>query len=288
MTTNLKAHIAYLLCIRIARAVLVTRAATATAYLLETASEVFFCKVNTHSHGFAQFQCEKEGLAAIAKTKTIATPNVLLCTPWETGGVLVLEYIKPLNTISQDMALFGHQVAALHTLATSDTYGWQSNNFIGTLSQANTQSISWVYFYTQQRLVPQLRLAYDSKLLSAKEIPSDSRLLKTCEGLFSDLKPCLLHGDLWHGNALISQDGTPYVIDPAVYYGHHEADIAMTRLFGGFDEAFYGAYKEHFPEIGGETARNDIYQLYYLLVHLNLFGASYYDSCKHIIQRYFS
>jgi len=111
--------------------------------------------------------------------------------------------------------------------------------------------------------------------------------LKTCENLFPDTKPSLLHGDLWSGNYLISENGTPYLIDPAVYYGHHEVDIAMTKLFGGFDSSFYGAYAESLPKVRGEKERNDIYQLYYLLVHLNLFGSSYKSSVTSILKTYF-
>ena len=108
-----------------------------------------------------------------------------------------------------------------------------------------------------------------------------------CQELFAEISPTLLHGDLWSGNYLISTEGRPYLIDPAVYYGHREVDIAMTKLFGGFGADFYAAYWEHFSRDSNETARNDLYQLYYLLVHLNLFGASYYNSVKGILGCYF-
>lgn len=287
MNKNLKTHLEYLLCIKIERTVPVSGGDISNAFLLETDTERFFCKVNLNSSAFDMFQAEKAGLAAIAQTKTIATPKVFLSEKWQTGGYLLMEYLEPKSSTPKDMELLGHQLAALHKLSSSETFGWTSDNFIGSLPQPNKTNPDWGSFYIAERLLPQLRMAQDAKLLSLGEIPTETKLLKTCERLFPKTEPSLSHGDLWSGNYLISQNGNPYLIDPAVYYGHHEIDIAMTQLFGGFEASFYQAYSEHFPEIGGEKERRDIYQLYYLLVHLNLFGASYHPACKHIIIRYF-
>ena len=108
-----------------------------------------------------------------------------------------------------------------------------------------------------------------------------------CQEFFNDISPSLLHGDLWSGNFLIATDGTPYLIDPAVYYGHHEIDIAMSKLFGGFGMSFYKAYQEHFKFDSLTDSRIDLYQLYYLLVHLNLFGSSYMGAVNKILSKYF-
>lgn len=236
---------------------------------------------------FEMFQAEKSGLEAIAKTKTIATPKVLLCEPLEKGGLLMMEYIEPKRASTKEMELLGHQLAHLHKNSTAEKFGWETDNFIGSLPQSNERHSDWSAFYVHERLLPQLKMSFDAGRLQALEIPSEERLLKTCAELFLETKPSLLHGDLWGGNYLISKNGVPYLIDPAVYFGHHEVDSAMTLLFGGFGTSFYKAYAEHFPQIEGEKERIDIYQLYYLLVHLNLFGGSYYGQVKSILDKYF-
>lgn len=233
------------------------------------------------------FQTEKSGLETISKSNTIATPRILLCEKLEKGGFILMEYIEPKRPNSKEMELFGHQLAALHKIQESKTFGWETDNFIGSLPQSNRKHLTWAEFYTQERLIPQIRLAKESRKLGASEIPSEGELRKSCENFFYKIKPSLLHGDLWSGNYLISENSAPYLIDPATYFGHSEVDIAMTRLFGGFDASFYSAYAENFPEVGGEKERRDIYQLYYLLVHLNLFGSSYAGSVKSILKTYF-
>ena len=279
-------YIEPLLGIKIDRISAVSGGDISRAYLLETKSERFFCKVNEGVQAFDMFLTEKAGLEAISETKTIAMPKVLLCEKLEPGGFLLMEYIEPKRASTKDMDLFGHQLAALHKTS-SEHFGWKADNFIGTLPQSNKIHSDWAEFYARERLLPQLGMSRKLGYLDSSEIPSDERLLKTCKNLFPKTEPSLLHGDLWGGNYLIAQDGTPYLIDPATYYGHHEVDMAMTRLFGGFTGVFYDAYLEHFPKIGGEAARNDIYQLYYLLVHLNLFGRSYYGQVKSILSKYF-
>lgn len=287
MDKNLKAHIEYLLCVKLTTTQAISGGDISEAYLLETETERFFCKINKNAEAFEMFLAERSGLEAISKTNVIDTPLVLLCEKVEKGGFLLMEYIEPKKASSKEMELFGHQLAALHQFSGSETFGWNINNFIGSLSQSNNSYSDWPSFYIEERLLPQLKIACDLERLSKDEIPSEERLLKTCENLFPETKPSLLHGDLWSGNYLISTNGTPYLIDPAVFFGHNEVDIAMTRLFGGFDSSFYHAYSEHFPKVNGEKERNDIYQLYYLLVHLNLFGSSYKSSAIKILKTYF-
>ncbi|SDD73875.1 Fructosamine-3-kinase [Pricia antarctica] len=287
MDNHLKDHIEYLLCVNIEGVRSVSGGDTSQGYLLETESELFFCKVNHADQADTLFLAEKKALEAIASTKTIAVPKVVLCEVLDKGGFLVMQYIAPKRASPQEMEHFGHQLAQLHQNSATDTFGWEADNYIGSLPQSNKVNSDWAKFYVAERLLPQLRLAADEKRLLDDEIPSEKTLLKACQTLFPVVKPSLLHGDLWSGNYIISQDGQPYLIDPATYYGHHEVDIAMTRLFGGFDTSFYGAYNEHFPQIGGEEERKDIYQLYFLLVHLNLFGKSYYRPVKDLLNRYF-
>ncbi|WP_422082778.1 fructosamine kinase family protein [Ulvibacterium sp.] len=287
MQKSLKIHIEYQLCINIEKVHSLSGGDISQAYLLETENEHFFCKVNHDSNAHKMFLAERVGLEAISKTKAVAAPSVLLCEPLEKGAFLIMEYIKPTRAFQKDMAQLGHQLAALHRFSQSDFYGWESDNFIGSLPQENSPHSQWFEFYVHERLLPQIKMAMDNKRLAVSDVPSETKLSATCQNLFPKTEPALLHGDLWGGNYLISQEGKPYLIDPAVYYGHHEVDIAMTRLFGGFDSSFYDAYGEHFAKEPFESERTDIYQLYYLLVHLNLFGKSYYGSVRSILKRYF-
>jgi len=287
MDINLKKHIEYLLCIKIQTMQSVSGGDISEAYHLQSETERFFCKVNHGSNAHDMFKAEKAGLVAIANTKTIAVPRVFLCEALDTGAFLVMEYIEPKRPMEPDFEQLGHQLAGLHLNGTSDAFGFSIPNFIGSLPQSNSAHSNWPAFYVQERLVPQLKLAKESGKLDDSEIPVEDKLLKTCQNLFPNTKPSLVHGDLWSGNYLISTNGTPYLIDPAVYFGHHEVDLAMTRLFGGFGSSFYNAYQEHFAPIGNEKERIDIYQLYYFLVHLNLFGSSYKASVTEILQRYF-
>ena len=199
-----------------------------------------------------------------------------------------MEFIRFKSPSQKEMGNLGHQLAAMHKTSVGESFGWKQNNFIGSLPQSNKMNVSWVDFYVQERLLPQLKMARDKNLLNSNEIPSVEKLMKNCEAFFPVVKPSLLHGDLWNGNYLIREDGIPFLIDPAVYIGHHEVDLAMTHLFGGFSPAFYSAYAEHIPKESFQKERNDIYQLYYLLVHLNLFGRSYYSAVKQVLKTYFN
>ena len=130
-------------------------------------------------------------------------------------------------------------------------------------------------------------MAVDAHLFPAGAIPATGKMEQVCSGLFGTVNPSLLHGDLWGGNYLISLDGTPYLIDPAVYYGHSEMDLAMTRLFGGFSSSFFNTYYDIVPPHPHQSDLTALYQLYYLLVHLNLFGTSYLPGVQRTLTKYF-
>ena len=257
-----------------------------SAYRLTTENRTFFLKSNSGLEAYKMFEAEKLGLEAIASTKTVKTPKVYFCYQFDGLSVILMEHIRTKPASSSDMELLGQQLAQLHQ-STASHFGLTTNNFIGSLPQSNALHESWNNFYIEERLKPQLKLARRAGLLNEDEIPEDSRVYESCDMLFKDVKPSLLHGDLWSGNYLISENGKPNLIDPAVYYGHSEVDIAMSKLFGGFAEPFYRSYHEVIPKTKGFDARIDLYQLYYLLVHLNLFGRSYYGSVKRILSTYF-
>jgi len=256
------------------------------AYKIDTPNKSYFLKINNADNALSMFQSEAYGLQLIQNTNTIKVPTVLFCDGFQDTFFLIMEYIESKSPSNHDLKVLGTKLAELHQ-NTSDVFGLKEDNFIGSLSQSNKQSTSWVDFYAKERLLPQLQLTRQKGLLSANECPSENIMTERLEELFFNVKPSMLHGDLWSGNYLISTNGIPYLIDPAIYYGHHEVDIAMTKLFGGFGDSFYKAHSEYFPVTTETRARIEIYQLYYLLVHLNLFGKSYYNSVKSILIKYF-
>jgi len=257
-----------------------------SAFFLKTPKNHYFLKVNSNKDALAMFLAEKKGLEAISKTQTIATPKVYQCKQYEHTAFILLEYIESKTPTSKDFETFAHQLANLHQNTTSK-FGYNNDNYIGSLSQSNRQHQNWTTFYLEKRIFPQLELARSKQLLSTNDIPQKQQMYRVCQELFQNITPSLLHGDLWSGNYLINTNDTPYLIDPSVYYGHNEVDIAMSRLFGGFSPSFYQTYEKHYPHSENTSARIDIYQLYYLLVHLNLFGSSYYNSVKRILTNYF-
>lgn len=256
------------------------------AFLLKTSENHYFLKVNSNNNAHTMFLAEMTGLKAIAKTETIKTPKVFTCGTYNNSSFLLMEYIESISPSDNDFELLGNQLALLHKVTQND-FGFDENNFIGSLPQSNQKHMSWADFYLQERIIPQIHLALSNNLLSSKEVPSRQNMDRVCKELFYDINPSLLHGDLWNGNFLIASDGTPYLIDPAVYYGHYEVDIAMSKLFGGFGMSFYETYQEHFQFDSSTDSRIDIYQLYYLLVHLNLFGRSYVGSVNKVLSKYF-
>ena len=239
-------------------------------------------KVNAGTNGLQMFEAEKIGLKTIGQTKTIRSPETYFIGKQDSYAVLVMEYIPTKSPTGKDLEKLGHQLAQLH-LTKGDFFGGVKDNFIGSLPQSNNNHTTWPTFYVQERLWPQLELALKLNRLSEHEIPSKEQLLQRTTDLMDHYQSSLLHGDLWSGNYLIHENGTPYLIDPAIYYGHHEVDIAMTQLFGGFGPNFYNAYQESFAEYTISPKRIEWYQLYYLLVHLNLFGRSYYSGVIRIL-----
>lgn len=230
----LRAHLEYILCIKIRRIIPVSGGDTSKAYTLQTDTERFFCKTHNGKLAFDLLQKEVQALNAIASTNTIATPRVIRCEAIEDGAYLLLEFISAKQPTAADMQLLGHQLAGLHQHGTHDNFGWQTHNFIGTLKQDNGYDTDWNRFYVERRLMPQFKLAVDTERLGSGSLPTDTALDRVCGAFFTDGLPRLIHGDLWIGNVIISETGIPVLIDPASYYGHAEVDIAMARLFGGF------------------------------------------------------
>lgn len=257
-----------------------------SAYLLETQNQKLFLKVNSKSFAKSLFLAEQKGLQAIEDTKTIAVPRVYLVGELDGKAFLLMDFVESRRPNAKDYTHFGRDLANMH-LVSNDQFGFSTDNFIGSLPQSNAWHADWAEFYWDERIAPQLELTKKNKGLEERYIPSKESALIIFRQVFGEVKPSLLHGDLWGGNYLISTDGTPFLIDPAVYYGHSMMDVAMSRLFGGFDAEFYDAYHEIIPQKTYYQEQIKLYQLYYLLVHLNLFGRSYRSSVVDILERYF-
>jgi fructosamine-3-kinase len=230
------------------------------------------------------FKCEISGLTALGKSGLIGVPQVLAYGFDRGKSFLLLPHIQSSVTNCFWKEL-GQNLATLHKTDRGEKFGFHENNFIGSNHQINDWKESWVDFFRICRLEYQINLGkayFDSSL--SRQILS---LLDKLDLLLPEPEyPSLLHGDLWKGNIIHGDRGIPWIIDPAVYYGHFEADLAMTELFGTFHRDFYHAYREENPLSSGYGERRDLYNLYHLLNHLNMFGPSYLSSVESIIKRY--
>lgn len=220
-----------------------------------------FLKTNEARYADA-FAAEADGLAAL-RSAGMAAPAPLAHGLTGAQAYLLLEFLELEK--SGDFAALGRMLAAAHRKA-GPRFGWQRDNYLGTTPQANGWCEDWAEFWLERRLRPQVELAKRNGF--NVDLPPLDRLAG------HEVKPSLLHGDLWSGNAGFTVRG-PVVFDPAVYYGDREADLAMTELFGGFPREFYAAYHEAWPLDPGYERRKPLYSLYHLLNHLNLFGGGY-------------
>jgi len=200
-------------------------------------------------------------------------------------GYLLLEYITTGTPTDDFHKQFGRQLADLHSIS-NDHFGLDHNNYIGRLPQSNHFHADWVSFFIEERLEPQLKMAIDDGKLTLSVHNKFKSLYHKLDDLLPREPPALLHGDLWSGNYMCGSDQKTVLIDPAVYYGHREIELAFTQLFGSFNKYFYSTYKESYPLEPGFDERKDIYNLYPLLVHTNLFGGSYSFRVQTIISHY--
>ena len=276
---------------RIARADRVSGGDINWAYRLTLADGMrVFLKTNARKDA-SFFEAEAGGLTAIAGSGSIGVPHVLgLGTDAERGAFLLLEWIESAKPARVFWENFGRRLAALHrantaTLTSGGRFGFTADNYIGASPQANRPCDRWVDFFRDCRLAPQFRMA--AHWFDAADRKRIDRLLERLGDVLEEPDhPSLLHGDLWSGNFIVGPDGDAWLIDPAAYVGHAEADLAMTELFGGFNSAFYVAYKESAPLHPGYERRRALYNLYHLLNHLNLFGASYLGSVRNVLKIY--
>lgn len=250
-----------------------------------TGSGNYFVKLNDASAYAGMFEAEAYGLEILRKANALYVPAVIASGVAQGKSFLVLEWIESGKKSKNFFEDFGRRLALLHN-QTGKFYGLDKNNYIGSLVQLNTPTESFTDFFIQCRLEVQIRLAIDNGRLPAGFHSFCERLHSRLDEIIPPEKPALLHGDLWNGNYMTGTDGYACLIDPAVYYGHREADLAMTLLFGGFDSAFYESYHRHFPLERNWRKRMDIFNLYPLLVHVNLFGGGYAGEVMRIVKRF--
>jgi fructosamine-3-kinase len=255
------------------------------AYSLKTSVGNYFVKYNSAKAFPGMFEKEALGLKLLADTKTIAIPEVIGYGESGKWAYLLLRYIESGITERNFWSNFGIKLADLHR-NTSEYFGLDHDNYIGSLTQSNTKHTDFYSFFIEQRIEPQLKKARNKGAFSLSDTRYFDSLFKSLHNVIPYEKPALIHGDLWSGNFMVTSNGSPCLIDPAVYYGHREADIAMTQLFGGFQPEFYHAYNQAWPMENGWQKRTDIFNLYPLLVHVNLFGGSYAGQVLRIIRQF--
>ncbi|MGI4750380.1 MAG: fructosamine kinase family protein [Janthinobacterium lividum] len=254
-------------------------------FRLQTQAKDFIVKLNDAAKFPKMFELEAEGLAAIRQTKTIAVPEVIATGIAGNQSFLLLENIKTGTKTKTSIQKLGSQLAEMHQ-NTADNFGFEKDNYMGSLPQSNRKHETWKSFFVEERLKPMVKPASDASFIDQKLVSDFEKLYQKLGELYDEEKPSLIHGDLWSGNYLISSEGKPYLIDPAVSYGFREFDLAMTKLFGGFSNDFYQAYQEAFPLQSDWQQRIDLWNLYPLLMHLNVFGLSYLGQVKSGLRKF--
>ena len=241
------------------------------------------------------FEAEAKGLDALRKTEAIGVPKALAIGTDKTQRMsfLLMEYLERAAKLTGYWEMFGRELAAMHRADCTEfaeagqgrPFGFTHDNYIGASPQINTPKENWITFFRECRLHPQIKMA--ERYLDSKMRKQFTRLMDHLDSFLVEPEfPSLIHGDLWSGNSVCGPNGKAWILDPAVYVGHYEAELAMTELFGGNPQSFYDAYHEVTPIDSGYHDRRDLYNLYHMLNHLNLFGGTYLGSVQRILNRY--
>ncbi len=245
----------------------------------------YFLKWNDRLRYPQMFEKESLGLKLLQATNCIDITEVIQVGEIGEHQFILMAYIRAGRRAQPYWSVMGEQLANLHR-NTHSHFGLDYNNYIGSLVQKNSLKENWVDFFIEERLAVQLSLDEENNKISLQLRKQFEVLYKKLPDLLPQEKPALLHGDLWSGNVMVNALGEPTLIDPAVYYGNREAELAFTLLFGGFNSQFYSAYQKAFPLSPGFDSRTDLYNLYPLLVHVNLFGESYVLHVRETLKRF--
>lgn len=252
---------------------------------LTTSSEAVFIKWNSATRYPKMFSKEKLGLELLHKAEGLTIPEVRAVYEGELYSCIVMEFIESAIKVPAYWEQLGHGLAAVHSTS-STKYGLDHDNYMGSLEQYNDTCTDWLDFFIRSRLGPQIKLARDHNRMGKEPVQLFERLYTRLPDLLVTEPPALIHGDLWSGNIMTDSQGMPALIDPAVSFANREMDIAMTQLFGRLPAEFYDVYNNAFPMSPGWQERLDIYNLYPLLVHVNLFGGGYLSQTMHIVRRF--
>jgi len=283
--TELSKHLSETLDLEIKSSTSVSGGSINRATKISTTRGDLFLKWNTHAPNDF-FEKEADGLKRLKSAgTTLRIPEVLSAGKPTDGrpGYLLMEYIE--NGRSGDSFELGRNLAILHQTEAGQ-FGLEADNYIGSLPQSNRRHDEWIDFFVEERINPQIKMAVDSGKLGSSIIQNWKRLSAKLNEIFPPAKPSLLHGDLWGGNYLFDVQGKAVLIDPAVYYGHPEMDLAFTKMFGGFSGEFYNGYQSETSLESGFSERVPIYNLYPLLVHVNLFGGHYTSQFNSILRNF--
>jgi len=253
------------------------------AFLLTNKSARYFLKVNDATKFPNMFVAESNGLKALSRS-SCRIPEVLKGGVAEGKQYLLLEWIDSGRPTLDFWKVFGRSLANLH-LAEQLSFGWTENNYIGSLIQRNDPSENWTEFFCRHRIMPLVKVLRDTGRYATENVTVAENFCNKIGNVFPVEKPSLLHGDLWSGNFMVDANKMPVLIDPAVYCGHREIDIGMTKLFGGFDNIFYESYHDTFPLEKGWQQRLPFSQLYPLLVHAVLFGGGYVGQTLSVLKK---
>jgi len=255
------------------------------SYRVDTQQGSYFLKWNDIREAH-NLQVEAKGMHLLKEKSLFDIPNVLFQgEAAEKYTFLLLSFVESGIPKRQYWEEFGERLARLHLITTAQ-FGLPYDNYIGRLPQSNTQYANWADFFVLERLEPMIRMARNAQYLDRYIAREFERLYSRIESLCPKEAPALLHGDLWSGNILTTSKGEATLIDPAVYFGHREMDIAFSTLFDSFPTRFYESYNRVYPMELNWEERLDLYNLYPLLVHVNLFGQGYIASVKRTLKQY--
>lgn len=243
----------------------------------------YVVKLNAAEEYPKMFEQESTGLKALSAVNGgVDAPEIVGFGRLENLQYLVLNYIAPGEDSNSFWRKFSSGLIAQHK-TTASHFGFEGDNYIGSLHQSNKKHTRWDEFFIAERMIPQIKLAQDQEIISPDEVKKIEAFFVEVPSIWPEEPPALLHGDLWSGNFLVGKYNKPYLIDPSVYYGHREIDIGMSQLFGGFDPIFLDRYNNLFALEKGWEDRVKYNQLYPLMVHLNLFGRSYLSKILFIV-----
>lgn len=250
-------------------------------YKLNTSQGDFVVKINDATSFPKLFETEAKGLQLLSNSTRFRIPEVIQEGTIENKAYLIMEYIQAGNPSSSFSEIFAERLAQLHQQS-APYFGLDHDNYLGSIPQLNKKWETSASFYINQRLIPLFKKCHDEGYPFSEE----RKFLKNVEQLLPKQVSNLIHGDLWNGNYLVDEQGSPVLIDPAVCYASREMDLAMMQLFGSFPKQLFGHYQDIFPMDSQWENRIEIWQLYYVLAHVVLFGGGYYNTALKIIQKY--